>query len=217
MEDLVVRQGVAADHPHRPGRRRQEPARGRGRGQARPASSPTGCGSSISPPSRPPDLVPAAIAAGLGLNTSGGRLCTDVMSYLRTQAAPAGPGQFRAGHRGGSRGRRTAGRRAGPGDPGDQPDRAPGQRRVRAACSAARGPAVPGRRDTSTCSYSSVRLFMARAGAAAPGFELTSTQRRGHRRDLPQAGRPAAGHRARGRPDQAAAPAVRCWPGSMTG
>ena len=32
----------------------------------------------------------------------------------------------------------------------------------------------PGTPGTSTCSYPSVRLFMARAGAAAPGFELTA-------------------------------------------
>jgi predicted ATPase len=31
------------------------------------------------------DLVPAAIAAGLGLSTSGGRLLTDVLSYLRAK------------------------------------------------------------------------------------------------------------------------------------
>jgi predicted ATPase len=31
------------------------------------------------------DLVPAAIAAGLGLNTSGGRLISDMVSYLRTK------------------------------------------------------------------------------------------------------------------------------------
>jgi Domain of unknown function (DUF4062) len=34
---------------------------------------------------READLVPAAIAAGLGLNTSGGRLVSDVVSYLRTR------------------------------------------------------------------------------------------------------------------------------------
>jgi predicted ATPase len=34
-------------------------------------------------PVRSADLVPAAIAAGLGLSTSGGRLLTDVLSYLR--------------------------------------------------------------------------------------------------------------------------------------
>ena len=36
-------------------------------------------------PVRAADLVPAAIAAGLGLNTSGDRLAGDVMSYLRTR------------------------------------------------------------------------------------------------------------------------------------
>ena len=34
---------------------------------------------------RAADLVPAAIAAGLGLNTSGGRLVSDVVSYLRSK------------------------------------------------------------------------------------------------------------------------------------
>jgi predicted ATPase len=34
---------------------------------------------------RSADLVPAAIAAGLGLNTSGGRLISDMVSYLRTK------------------------------------------------------------------------------------------------------------------------------------
>jgi hypothetical protein len=50
------------------------------------------------------DLVAAAIAAGLGLNTSAGRLTADLESYPAAQAAAAGAGQLRAGY-----GRRSLG------------------------------------------------------------------------------------------------------------
>ena len=171
MEDLVVRQGVRLITLTGPG----------GVGKSRLAVEAAGrLGPGFADGVRFVDLasvsaaelVPAAIAAGLGLNTSGGRLVTDVVSYLRskrlllvldnfeqvTEAAPVVAELLAAA--------------PGPGDPGDQPDRAPGQRRVRAVCSAASRfprPSDAGNLDE----YASVRLFVARAGAAAPGFELT--------------------------------------------
>ena len=120
------------------------------------------------------ELVPAAIAAGLGLNTSGGRLLTDVVSYLRgkrllllldnfeqvTEAAPvvaellaAAPGLVTLVTS------RTVLRVSGEYELCVPPL------------------AVPPARDAGNLDeldeYASVRLFMARAGAAAPGFELT--------------------------------------------
>jgi len=118
------------------------------------------------------ELVPAAIAAGLGLNTSGGRLLTDVMSYLRgkrlllvldnfeqvTQAAPvvaellaAAPGLVTLVTS------RTVLRVSGEYELCVPPL------------------AVPPSRDAGNLDeYAAVRLFMARAGAAASGFELTA-------------------------------------------
>ncbi len=117
------------------------------------------------------ELVPAAIAAGLGLNTSGGRLLTDVVSYLRgkrlllvldnfeqvTEAAPVVAELLAA---------------------------APGLATLVTSRTVLRISgeyelcvpplAVPPSRDAGNLDeYASVRLFMARAGAAAPGFELT--------------------------------------------
>ena len=173
MEDLVVRQGVRLITLTGPG----------GVGKSRLAVEAAGrLGPGFADGVRfvdlasvaAADLVPAAIAAGLGLNTSGGRLVTDVVSYLRPQAAPADPGQLRAGHRGGSGGGRAAGRRARPGGAGDQPDGAPAQRRVRAPGAPAAGSAAGRRRTRGPQQYPSVRLFVDRARAEAPGFELTS-------------------------------------------
>src|SRR5271165_5524563 len=117
------------------------------------------------------ELVPAAIAAGLGLNTSGGRLLTDVMSFLRgkrlllvldnfeqvTEAAPvvaellaAAPGLMTLVTS------RTVLRISGEHELCVPPL------------------AVPPSGDAGNLDdYASIRLFMARAGAAAPGFELT--------------------------------------------
>ena len=117
------------------------------------------------------ELVPAAVAAGLGLNTSGGRLCTDLVSYLRgkrlllvldnfeqvTEAAPmvaellaAAPGLVTLVTS------RTVLRVSGEYELCVPPL------------------AVPPSRDAGNLDeYASVRLFVARAGAAAPGFELT--------------------------------------------
>jgi predicted ATPase len=117
------------------------------------------------------ELMPAAIAAGLGLNTSGGRLLIDVVSYLRskrlllvldnfeqvTEAAPvvaellaAAPGLVTLVTS------RTVLRVSGEFELCVPPL------------------AVPPFRDAGNLDdYASVRLFMARAGAAAPGFELT--------------------------------------------
>ncbi len=117
------------------------------------------------------ELVPAAIAARLGLNTSGGRLLTDIVSYLRgkclllvldnfeqvTGAAPvvaellaAAPGLVTLVTS------RTVLRVSGEYELCVPPL------------------AVPPSRDAGNLDeYASVRLFVARAGAAAPGFELT--------------------------------------------
>ena len=117
------------------------------------------------------ELVPAAIAAGLGLNTSGGRLCTDVVSYLRgkrlllvldnfeqvTEAAPmvaellaSAPGLVTLVTS------RTVLRVSGEYELCVPPL------------------SVPPSRDAGNLDdYASVRLFTARADAAAPGFELT--------------------------------------------
>ncbi len=118
------------------------------------------------------ELVPAAIAAALGLNTSGGRLLTDVVSYLRgkrlllvldnfeqvTEAAPVVAELLAA---------------------------APGLATLVTSRTVLRVSgeyelcvpplAVPPSPDAGNLDeYASVRLFMARAGAAAPGFELTA-------------------------------------------
>ena len=121
------------------------------------------------------DLVPAAIAAGLGLNTSGGQAARrpEVVPAPRrllllldnfeqvTDAAPLVAELLAAA--------------PGADDAGDQPERAPAQRRARIPGSPAARPA-PGRRaDAATRrQYASVRLFTERAQAAAPGFRLTS-------------------------------------------
>jgi predicted ATPase len=119
---------------------------------------------------RADDLVPAAIAAGLGLNTSGGRLISDVVSYLQakrlllvldnfeqvTESAPvvaellaASPGLVVMVAS------RTVLRLSGEYELAVPPLPVP--------------PPGPGdARD-----YASVRLFAARARAEAPGFELT--------------------------------------------
>jgi predicted ATPase len=120
------------------------------------------------------ELVPAAVAARLGLNTSGGRLVADMVSYLRakrlllvldnfeqvTAAAPliaellaAAPGLVALITS------RTVLRLAGEYELSVPPLSVP--------------PAVPVRDAADLQRYASVRLFMARARAAAPGFELT--------------------------------------------
>jgi predicted ATPase len=121
---------------------------------------------------RTADLVPAAIAAGLGLNTSGGRLISDVVSYLRakrlllvldnfeqvTDSAPvvakllaASPGLVVLVAS------RTVLRLSGEYELAVPPLPVPPP-----------GPADPQ-------DYASVRLFAARARAEAPGFELTKS------------------------------------------
>jgi predicted ATPase len=119
---------------------------------------------------RAADLVPAAIAAGLGLNTSGDRLISDVLSYLRARrlllvldnfeqvidAAPvvaellaAVPGLVVLVAS------RTVLRLSGENELAVPPLPVP----------------PPGSGEPAD--YSSVRLFAARARAEAPGFELT--------------------------------------------
>jgi len=119
---------------------------------------------------RAADLVPAAIAAGLGLNTSGDRLVSDVMTYLRARrlllvldnfeqvidAAPVIAGLLAA---------------------------APGLMVLVASRTVLRLSGeyelavpplpVPPRGSGEPADYASVRLFADRARAEAPGFELT--------------------------------------------
>ena len=138
------------------------------------------------------ELVPAAVAAGLRLNTSGGSLCTDLVSYLRgkrlllvldnfeqvTEAAPMVAELLAA---------------------------APGLVTLVTSRSVLRVSgeyelcvpplAVPPSRDAGNLDeYASVRLFVARARRRDARLRADRTQRPGHRRDLPQARRPAAGH-----------------------
>jgi predicted ATPase len=124
---------------------------------------------------RAPDLVPAAIAAALGLNTSGDHLVSDVTAYLRTKrlllvldnfeqvadAAPAvaellaiSPGLVVLVAS------RTVLRLSGEYEFAVPPLAVPPPGAVRDA-GALRG-------------YPSIQLFAARARAEAPGFELTS-------------------------------------------
>ena len=121
------------------------------------------------------DLVPAAIASGLGLNSSGRRLVTDIVSYLRSkrllllldnfeQVATAAPlvAELLA-----AAPRlvvlvtsRTVLRLTGENEIPVPPLSVP--------------PAEGAHDVTDLQGYSAVRLFMARAHAAAPGFELTN-------------------------------------------
>ena len=156
------------------------------------------------------DLVAAAIAAGLGLRTSGGPLIADVKAYLRprrlvllldnfeqvTEAAPLVAELLAA-----AAGlvvlvtSRTVLRLSGEHEfPCGAAADAAGRYRWRAA---ARRPA-------------GLRLGAAVRGArprGGPGFRADQRERRGRRGDLPPAGRPAAGHRAGRRPGPAAAAA----------
>ncbi|HMG64439.1 MAG TPA: DUF4062 domain-containing protein [Streptosporangiaceae bacterium] len=121
-----------------------------------------------------PDLVPAAIAAGLGLNTSGGRLRTDLMSYLSPrrlllaldnfeQVADAAPllAELLAAAPGlkmlvtSRRMLRLSGEYEFPVPPLPVP------------------PAATAGDDEQAGRYASVRLFTERAQAVAPGFTLT--------------------------------------------
>jgi predicted ATPase len=119
------------------------------------------------------DLVAAAIAASLGLSTSGGRLFTDITSYLRPKRLllvldnfeqVSGAAPLVTELLGGAPGlvalatSRTLLRLSGEHEFLVPPLQVPSAR------------AVP--RDLQR--YASVRLFEARARAAAPGFELTS-------------------------------------------
>jgi predicted ATPase len=120
------------------------------------------------------DLVPAAIAAGLGLNTSGDRLVSDLVSYLRTKRLLLILDNFEQVTAGGpvvadllAAGQglvvlvtsRTVLRLSGEYELAVPPLPVP-------------PPAAAGDA-TALQNYASVRLFAARARAEAPGFELT--------------------------------------------
>ena len=170
MEDLVVRQGVRLITLTGPGGVGKSRLAVEGAGRLGPGFADGVRFVDLASVSAA-ELVPAAIAAGLGLNTSGGRLLTDVVSYLRgkrlllvldnfeqvTEAAPvvaellaAAPGLVTLVTS------RTVLRVSGEYELCVPPL------------------AVPPSRDAGNLDdYASVRLFVARAGAAAPGFELT--------------------------------------------
>ena len=152
----------------------------------------------------------AAIAAGRGLRTSGSPLIADVKAYLRprrlvllldnfeqvTAAAPL-VGDLLAAAAGlvvlvtSRTVLRLSGEHELPVEPLPTPP-----------VGAAGGLQLADLRQ-----YPAVRLFEERAHAAAPGFRADQRERRGRSRDLPSAGRPAAGYRAGRLPEQAAAAA----------
>ena len=74
------------------------------------------------------DLVPGAIAAGLGLSTAGSGLITDVLSYLRAKRLLLVLDNFEQVTAAAPVGRRAAGRGGRAEDPGDQPERAQAHR-----------------------------------------------------------------------------------------
>ena len=166
---------------------------------------------------RTADLVPAAIAAGLGLNTSGDRLVSDVVSYLRTKQLLLILDNFEQVTAGATVvadllaacprlvvlvTSRTVLRLSGEYELAVPPLPVP----------------PPGAAGDATAlqDYASVRLFAARARAEAPGFELT-------RRNIQAVAEIC--RRLDGLPlaiELAAArirllPRRRCWPGSTTG
>ncbi len=123
---------------------------------------------------RTADLVPAAIAAGLGLNTSGDRLVSDVVSYLRTKQLLLILDNFEQVTAGATVvsdllavcprlvvlvTSRTVLRLSGENELAVPPLPVP-------------PPGAAGNA-TELQDYASVRLFAARARAEAPGFELT--------------------------------------------
>ena len=124
---------------------------------------------------RATDLVPAAIAARLGLNTSGDKLISDVVSYLRTKRLLLILDNFEQVTAGASVvsdllascpglvvlvTSRTVLRLSGEYELSVPPLPVP--------------PPGPVRDAAALQDYPSVRLFAARAGAEAPGFELTA-------------------------------------------
>jgi hypothetical protein len=132
------------------------------------------------------DLVVAAIAAGLGLRTSGGPLIADVKTYLRPRRLVLLLDNF------------------------EQETVAAPQRRARVPGGAAADAARRHRRRPATRRPAAVRLGAAVRGArprGGPGFRADQRERRSRRGDLPPAGRPAARHRAGRRPVPAAAAA----------
>jgi Domain of unknown function (DUF4062)/AAA domain len=166
---------------------------------------------------RATDLVPAAIAAGLGLNTSGDRLVSDVVSYLRTKRLLLILDNFE---------QVTAGATAVSDLLAACPDlvvlvtsrsvlRLSGEYEL--AVPPLPVPPPGAAADAAALQdYPSVRLFAARARAEAPGFELTSRNIQAvaeicRRLD----GLPLAIELAAARIRML--PRRRCWPGSATG
>jgi predicted ATPase len=173
LEDLVARQGARLITLTGPG----------GVGKSRLAiEAARGLGSRFADgvrfvdlaPVQSADLVAAAIAAGLGLNTSGGKLLSDVLSYLRTRGVlllldnfeqVTGAALLVAGLLAAAPGlvvlvtSRTVLRLSGEHELPVPPLAVP--------------PAGAGAASGDLNQYASVRLFAERARAAAPGFALT--------------------------------------------
>jgi predicted ATPase len=127
-------------------------------------------------PVQSPSLVPAAIASALGLSTSGGRLTTDLIEYLRTrqllllidnfeQVSSAAPLLAEL-------------LTAAPGLTALVTSRSvlhlSGEHEFAVPPLAVPPDDVAGQDVTQLRQYAAVRLFSERAAAAAPGFELTS-------------------------------------------
>ena len=154
------------------------------------------------------DLVAAAIAAGLGLSTSAGPLIADLQSYLRPRRLLLALDNFE---------QVMGPLRCWPSCWRPLPAwwcwSPAGRCCGSAASTSSRCPRCrfrpPGRAadPAHLQRYASVSLFAERAHAVAPGFELTGGNAGGGGRDLPPAGRAAAGHRAGRGPGPAAAPA----------
>ena len=154
---------------------------------------------------RDSEAVLAAIAGAIGLgDTRSESLARRAGGPAAGRARAAGPRQLRAGDGGRADGGGAVARVPEAQAARDQPRGAAPARRA-----SLRGPAaLAAERRPRTASaeqlaeYEAIQLFVERAQAVRPDFRAHGRQRRGRRRDLPAAGRPAAGARARHRADQ---------------
>ena len=167
--------GCAAGDADRPGWRGEEPADGGGGPGGSARALRTARGSSELASVSAADLVAAAIAAGLGLNTSAGPLITDLESYLRPRRLLLALDNFEQVIGAAPLLAESAGCCSRPRGAGDQPDGAAAQRRAEFPVPPL--PVPPARtrlRAPRTCGATPrSRLFVERAHAVAPDFELT--------------------------------------------
>ena len=218
---------VAAGHPDRAGRRRQDPAGGGGLG---PAGRRLADGVWFVPSwrrSRDAADVPQAVLTALGAARRGlldpaeaARLAAlapaeRLADALAGRRAAAGPGQLRApGRRGGPLAGqllRRAARGCASWPPAGSRWASPARRCARCRRWRCRRTDRRGRR---RCGYPAVRLFADRAAAVRPGFAVDHGHVGAGGPDLPGAGRAAAGHRAGRGPAAVADRRRRSPPGS---